>query len=119
MGLAFLTEKAEKFGQRKDKAFEDQIASGNLFSGLPETVKNLFRCSCTGGELPEVGTPVLLYENGGQIEVILKNIKIGTVMTPDASELKKMMAHVNTEVFPAFIVEVQALSNRFIISGLG
>lgn len=115
MGIAFLTKKAEKFSQRKDKAFEDQIASGNLFSGLPETVKHLFRCKCTSGELPEVGTPVLLYETGGQIDVILKNKKIGTVMTPDADELKKMMAHAHTEVFPAVVVELQTLSNSFIV----
>jgi hypothetical protein len=115
MGIAFLTKKAEKFRQRKDKEFEDQIASGNLFSGLSETVQNLFRCNCTNGELPEVGTPVLLYETGGQIDVILKNKKIGMVMAPDAGELIKMMAHAHTEVFPAVVVGLQALSKSFIV----
>lgn len=115
MGIAFLTKKAEKFEQRKDKAFEDQIASGNIFSGLPETVNNLFRCIATCGDLPEAGTLVLLYDNGEQIDVVLKNKNIGMVMTPDAGELKKMMAHAHTEVFTAQVVETQALSNNFIV----
>ena len=115
MGIAFLTKKADKFRQKKEKGFEEQIASGNLFSGLPETVQNQFRCNCTIGELPEVGTPVLLYESNRQIDVFLKNKKIGTVMTPDAGELKKMMAHAHTEVFPALVVEVQEISKIFIV----
>ena len=115
MGIAFLTEKAEKFGQRKDKAFQDQIASGNLFSGLPETVQDLFRCISTSGELPEPGTGVLLYDKGHQIDIVLNNKSIGKVMTPDAIQLKKMMAHTGTEVFTALVVEVQALSKSFTV----
>ncbi len=115
MGIAFITEKAEKFGQKTDKAFQDQIASGNLLSGLPETVQNLFRCISTGDELPEPGTGVLLYDDGNQVEVVLNNTSIGKVMTPDARELKKMMAHVGTEVFTAQVVEVQPLSKSFTV----
>ena len=115
MGIAFLTEKAEKFGQRTDKAFQDQIASGNLFSGLPETVQELFRCISTSGELPESGTGVLLYDKGHQIDVVLNNKSIGKVMTPDAIQLKKMMAHTGAEVFTALVIEVQALSKSFTV----
>ncbi len=115
MGIAFLTQKAEKFKQRKDKAFEEELGSGNLLSGLPESVEDLFRCISTAGDLPEVGTPVLLYDKGDQIAVILKNRNISKVMTPDAGELKKMMAHTGAEVFTAQVVEVQPLSKSFIV----
>ena len=115
MGVAFITEKAENFDQKTDKAFEDQIATGNLFSGLAETVQDLFRCVSTNGELPKPGTGVLLYDKGNQIDVVLNNKSIGKVMAPDARELKKMMAHAGAEVFTAQVVEIQALSKIFTV----
>jgi len=115
MGVAFITEKAEKFDQKTDKAFEDQIATGSLFSGMTETVQDLFRCVSTNGELPQPGTGVLLYDKGNQIDVVLNNKNIGKVMTPDARELKKLMAHTGAEVFTAQVVEIQALSKTFTV----
>jgi len=115
MGVAFITGKAEKFDQKTDKAFEDQIATGNLFSGMAETVQDLFRCVSTTGELPQPGTGVLLYDNGIQIDVVLNNKSIGKVMTPDARELKKLMAHIGAEVFTAQVIEIQALSKTFTV----
>ena len=115
MGVAFIIGKAEKFDQKTDKAFEDQIATGNLFSGMAETVQNLFRCVSTNGELPQTGTGILLYDKGNQIDVVLNNKSIGNVMMPDARELKKMMAHIGVEVSTAVVIEVQALSKTFTV----
>jgi hypothetical protein len=115
MGVAFITKKAEEFEQKTDKEFEDQIATGNLFSGLAETVQDWFRCVSTNGELPQPGTGVLLYDNGTQIDVVLNNKCIGRVMSPDASELRKLMAHTGAEVFTALVVEVQTLSKIFTV----
>jgi len=115
MGIKFITEKADKFDQKTDKAFEDQIATGNLFSGMAETVQEIFRCVSTNGELPEPGTGVLLYDKGNQIDVVLYNKSIGNVMAPDARELKKLMEHAGTEVFTAQVVEFQMLSKTFTV----
>lgn len=115
MGIAFIIEKADRFDQKTDKAFEEQIATGNLFSGMAETIQDLFRCVSTNGELPQAGTGVLLYDKGAQIHVVLNNSSIGYVMMPDARELKKMMAHIGTEMFTALVVEVQQLSKTFTV----
>ena len=115
MGIEFVTKKAEKFKHQKDEAFADQMASENLFSGLPDTVRQVFRCNSAGGELPVVGMPVLLYESGGKIDVFSKNKQIGTVMAQDTVDLKKVMAHARTEVLPAHVVEIQSISRIFLV----
>ena len=115
MGIAWITKKAGRFKQQKDEAFADQMASENLFSGLPETVQKVFRCQSAGGELPEVETPVLLYESNGKIDVFFQNKQIGTVMPQDTVELKELLAHVHTEVLGARIVEIQPLSKIFLV----
>jgi hypothetical protein len=115
MGIAFVTKKAEKFKQQKDEAFADQMASENLLSGLPETIQKVFRCNSTGQSLPEVGTLVLLYEKNRKIDVFLQNQQIGTVMSQDAVELKKIMAHTNTDVLTASVIELQPISKIFLV----
>jgi hypothetical protein len=78
-------------------------------------VQNVFRCNITGDELPEVGTPVLLYQTSVKIDVFFQNKQIGTVMSQDAVELKMLMAHAHTEVLAARVLEIQPISKNFLV----
>lgn len=115
MGIAFITAKAEKFKGRRDKAYEEQLESENLFSGIPEIVARTYRCKATAGELPVTGTMVLLYSSGETVLVLHLNQEVGTVMSPDMSEIKEVMERAHTDMLPARVVEVRPLSGIFCV----
>lgn len=113
MGIAFITAKAERFKAKRDKQYEEQFASENLFSGLPDTIARTYRCKPTSDHLPAAGTMVLLYDSGGSIMVLHLNQEIGKVMSPDASDVRALMKEAHTDMIPAQIVEVHPLSKVF------
>jgi len=115
MGIAFITAKAKKFKHQRDAAFEDQIASPNLLSALPEQIATAFRCKLTGEQMPNIGTRVLVYGSGEQISVFEQNKEIGQVMSPDFSELRRLMEHSNTEALAGVVSEVHPMSGVFLI----
>jgi hypothetical protein len=115
MGIAFITAKAERFKHQRDAAFEDQLLSENLFSGLPEIVRSTYRCRCVVDELPEIGTPVLLYRSEGKINVFHLNKQIGVIMSPDSSEVGELMLRRKTEAFAAHVVEQRPISRVFLV----
>jgi|SRR5882672_2890370 len=115
MGIAFITAKAEAYKHRREAKYEEQIASKNLFSGLPDAVERTYRCKGTSDELPSMGKMVLLYFTGGQIKVLDLNEEVGRVMSPDASELKELLRKANTQILPAKVVEARQLSKVFLV----
>src|SRR5208282_3504304 len=110
MGIAFITAKAEKFRHQRDAAFGEQLASKNLLSGLPETVRSTYRCKSLVKELPDVGTPVLLYRAEGKIKVFHLNQHIGQMLSPDSSEVGEIMVRQKTEALAALVVEQRPVS---------
>src|SRR5207249_4134188 len=107
MGIAFITAKAERYKQRRDAAFEEQLASENLFSAQPENTQWSYRCKSDTEEIPAVGTAVLLYDSGEEIGVFHLNQQIGKVMTPDSTELRKCMRSAKTELLGAKVLEAR------------
>jgi hypothetical protein len=55
MGIAFISAKAERFQHQRDEAFENELGSPNLFSGLPEAVLQTYRFKATTDEIPAQG----------------------------------------------------------------
>ena len=96
MGIAFITAKAERFKSKREKEYEEQLASENLFSGLPDAIARTYRCKSTSDQLPAAGTMVLLYSSGSNILVLHLNQEIGTVMSPDASDVRALMKEAHT-----------------------
>jgi len=113
MGIAFITAKAEKFKARRDAAYDDQLATENLLSGLPDSVAQTYRCKSTTSDLPVTGTMVLLYISGNSILVLQLNQEIGAVMSPDASDVRALMKAAHTDMMPAQVVVVRPLSKGF------
>lgn len=115
MGIEFITAKAKKFRHQRDAAFEEQLASENLFSGLPDTVEPTYRCKSTVERVPDVGTMVLLHDANNAISVFHVNIQIGVVMASDSREVLALMRKAETEVFAAQVVEAQPMSKTFLV----
>lgn len=113
MGIAFITAKAERFKAKQEKEYEEQLASENLFSGLPDAIARTYRCKSTSTQLPAAGTLVLLYTSGESILVLHLNQEIGTVMSPDASEVRTMMKEAHADMIPAQVVDARPLSKVF------
>jgi hypothetical protein len=115
MGIAFILEKAQKFEQRRDAAFEDQLGSENLLSRLPDTSRTTYRCKSVTGECPEVGTPLALYQASDAVNVFVNNQHIGVALSSDAKELKTVMTTLSTEVLAAYVVGVRPETKIFTI----
>ncbi|MGC3957027.1 MAG: hypothetical protein QM813_03395 [Verrucomicrobiota bacterium] len=115
MGIAFIAAKAEKFDQQTDDAFREQFESGNLFSALPDSTSQTFRCRACVSELPPVGAGVLLYNSGNGVHVFLQNVQTGSVKKQDAVELVGIMEKLQTEALPAQVTEQQPLSGGFVV----
>ena len=115
MGIAFITAKAEKFQHTRDAAFEEQHASANLFSALPDTTNELFRCKGTADVIPEIGTVVLLYNTQAEIRVFDLNNHVGTVMSPDSATLKEKMDAAGKGAVAATVMEARPMSKIFIV----
>src|SRR5580698_7356064 len=98
MGIAFINAKAQRFQHARDIAFEEEYTSANLFSALPDTTSEIFRCKAVPHVIPEIGTAVLLYRTRSEIKVFSLNNQIGTVMSPDRSVLMKKMDAAKVEV---------------------
>jgi hypothetical protein len=113
MGIAFITAKAERFKARREKEYEEQLASENLFSGLPDAITRTYRCKSTSDLLPATGTMVLLYCSGDSILVLCLNQEIGRVMSPDASDVWALMKEARTDMIPAQVREARPLSKVF------
>lgn len=113
MGIAFITAKAERFKAKRDKEYEEQLTSENLFSGLPDAIAQTYRCKSTSAQLPAAGTMVLLYISGNSILVLHLNQEIGTVVSPDASEVLALMKEAHTDMIPAQVVDARPLSKVF------
>lgn len=113
MGIAFITAKAERFKAKRDKEYEQQLASENLFSGLSDAIARTYRCKSTGDQLPAAGTMVLLYISGNSILVLHLNQEIGAVMSPDASDVRALMKEAHTDMIPAQVVDARPLSKVF------
>ena len=115
MGIAFIKAKAESYRHRRDAAFEEQLASENLFSGLPDAVEPTYRCKSTTDGVPAIGTMLLLHDANSAISVFLLNKQIGVVMASDSRELRALMRKAATEVFAGQVVETQPMSKTFLV----
>lgn len=115
MGIAFITAKANKYSAQRDAAYEEQIAAENLFSKASDSVADTFRCKCTCGEVPEVGTPLVLYLCNGGIKVLHLNQEIGLVMAPDSAELRNLMHKLATSILSAEVVKRRPLSGIILV----
>ena len=116
MGIAFITAKAEKFKHQRDAAFEQELGSANLFSGLPEQVHHTYRFKALTEQVPEAGTPVLIFRSEGAIKAFHLNLPIGIAVEPDASELAEIMQSAKASAFSGQIVEVRPVSRTFVIA---
>jgi hypothetical protein len=115
MGIAFISAKAKKFKHQRDAAFEQQMASENIFSNLAEVVQATYRCKAIVDDLPEIGTPVLLYRPKARVEVYFMNQQIGHVMSPDSSEVGKIMMQQKADALAAHVVERHPSSRIFLV----
>jgi predicted mannosyl-3-phosphoglycerate phosphatase (HAD superfamily) len=115
MGIAFIASKAEKFKHQRDAAFEEQMASENIFSDLPDTVQPTYRCKSVTDDLPEIGTPLLLYRSKGKVDVFYMNKKIGQMMSPDSSEVGEIMVRQKTAALAGRVVELRPISRIFLV----
>ena len=107
--------KAKRFKHHRDAAFEEQIASENIFSKLPDAVQSTYRCKTVIDVLPEIGTPVLLYRSDAKIKVFYMNKQIGQMMSPDSSEVGKIMVRQKTEALAGHVVEQRPISGIFLV----
>jgi|HubBroStandDraft_6_1064221.scaffolds.fasta_scaffold811252_1 hypothetical protein len=115
MGIAFITEKAKKFRQQRDAAFEEKMASDNLLSRLPDTSRTTYRCKSVTSSCPGIGTAVLLYKEQDGISVFSLNHRIGVAMSSDGRELAKVMTTLSTDVLAAHVVDVRPDTKIFLI----
>lgn len=115
MGIAFITAKAHKYKAQRDAAFEEQVASENLFSGLPDTVAPTYRCKCTSDKPPTPGAPLVLFRSGDEICVLYLNEVVGAVMAPESRELSTLMTQYGTEFLAGQVAEVRPLSGSVVI----
>lgn len=116
MGIAFITAKAERFQHQRDAAFEEELASPNLFSGLPEQIRHTYRFRALSSEVPGIGTPILIFRSEGQIRAFHLNLSIGRALEPDASELSEIMDQNQTTTLAAQIVELRPMSGTFVVA---
>jgi len=115
MGIAFIAAKGKQFQHRSDRAFDEEFASGNLFSRLPDTITSEYRCAPFGGKMPEIGTQLVIYLAKEDIKAFHLNKPVGVVMSPDCEQLSQIMKETNVNLLPAEVVEIQALSNVFLV----
>ncbi len=115
MGVAFLANKAKSFKHRRDAAFEDQLNTENLFSGLPDVIESEYRCQSTVQNLPSPEDRLLMRRSGDRIEVLFQNKVVGSVMEPDKNELLSTMDKLGLQLLAAEVTRVQVLSHVFIV----
>ena len=108
-------EKAEAFRHRREKKYEEQLASRKLLSALPDAVAAGYRCTCTTANVPQIGTRVLLYKAHFAVSVLYLNKRIGVVMSADAAELLTLMQNLKTEAFAAEVIETRPMSRGFLV----
>lgn len=115
MGIDFIAAKAKRFKHRTDAVYEEQLASGDLLTRLPDATIPEYRCRCVG-KLPELRTRVVVYKGKDDIKVFNHNDKVvGIVISPDSNELCEIMKGANLPILAAEITNVQPLSDVFIV----
>ncbi len=116
MGIAFITDKAKKFQHQRDAAFEQELASANLFSNQPETVLLSYRFKTMTEDVLSVGMPVLIYRSDNCVMAFQFNLPIGIALEPDSSELSAMMDRNNAPAYAGQIIELRPVSGTFVVA---
>ena len=72
----------EKFKHQRDVVFESKWLQKTSSPICPTLSQRTYRCKSVTDDLPEIGTPVLLYRSKGKVDVFYMNKKIGQMMSP-------------------------------------
>ena len=118
MGEAFISSKKERFEHQRDAAYEEQLNSENLFSGVPDVVTTVYRCVQTADNVPlEAGDRVLIADlREKNLVVLYNNSVVGCVEPRDGSKLRAVLGDSPRKMLVAVIHSAPTFNRVFTVS---
>jgi hypothetical protein len=118
MGEAFISSKKERFQHQRDKQFEEQLATEDLLSGLPDVTTTLYRCVLTAkSSSVRENDRVLIADLGEQhLTVLWKNQVIGYVDGHDGNKLRAFLAGSARKMLVGVVHSMPKVGNTFTVA---